>query len=74
MPDAAAMRARYRRITRFAGRYLVQAWWYELVLPRFGMSALAARNRPARLRRIAQRFHVLSLELRGVMIKVGLFL
>lgn len=74
MPDAAAMRARYRRITRFAGRYLVQAWWYELVLPRFGMSALAARNRPARLRRIAQRFHVLAVDLGGLMIKVGQFL
>jgi predicted unusual protein kinase regulating ubiquinone biosynthesis (AarF/ABC1/UbiB family) len=74
MPDAATMRARYRRITRFAGRYLVQAWWYELVLPRFGMASLAARNRPARLRRIAQRFHVLAVDLGGLMIKVGQFL
>ncbi|MGP3534991.1 ABC1 kinase family protein [Microbacterium sp. RD1] len=68
------MRARYRRITRFAARYLVQAWWYELVLPRFGMARLAARNRSMRMRRIAQRFHVLAVDLGGLMIKVGQFM
>ena len=68
------MRARYRRIMRFAARYLVQTWWYELVLPRFGMSRLAARGRPARLQRIAQRFHVLAVDLGGLMIKVGQFM
>ena len=36
MADVGNMRARYRRITRFAARYLVQAWWYELFLPRLG--------------------------------------
>jgi predicted unusual protein kinase regulating ubiquinone biosynthesis (AarF/ABC1/UbiB family) len=74
MTDAAGMRARYRRIMRFAARYLVQAWWYELVLPRFGMSRLSARGRPARLRRIAQRFHLLAVDLGGLMIKVGQFM
>ncbi|CAN5626179.1 AarF/ABC1/UbiB kinase family protein [soil metagenome] len=68
------MRARYRRILRFAARYMVQTWWYELVLPRFGLASLAARNRPARLQRIAQRFHVLAVDLGGLMIKVGQFM
>jgi predicted unusual protein kinase regulating ubiquinone biosynthesis (AarF/ABC1/UbiB family) len=68
------MRARYRRITRFAARYLVQAWWYELFLPRIGLAGLGARGRAARLRRLAQRFHVLAVDLGGLMIKVGQFL
>ncbi len=72
--ESVRLRARYRRIMRFAARYLVQTWWYELVLPRFGMSRLAARGRPARLRRIAQRFHVLAVDLGGLMIKVGQFM
>jgi predicted unusual protein kinase regulating ubiquinone biosynthesis (AarF/ABC1/UbiB family) len=74
MTDAGDMRARYRRILRFAARYLVQAWWYELFLPRIGLGRLAARNRSARLQRIAQRFHALALELGGLMIKVGQFM
>ena len=67
------MRARYRRIMRFAARYLVQTWWYELVLPRFGMARLTARGRPARMRTIARRFRVLAVDLGGLMIKVGQF-
>ncbi|AYG04125.1 ABC1 kinase family protein [Gryllotalpicola protaetiae] len=73
-PQAALERARYRRILRFAGRYLAQAWWYELVLPRIGLERLSARGRAARLTRLAQRFHVLAVELGGLMIKVGQFL
>ncbi|MDQ1529817.1 MAG: hypothetical protein QOH77_1607, partial [Actinomycetota bacterium] len=34
MTDVGNMRARYRRILRFAARYLLQTWWYELFLPR----------------------------------------
>ena len=67
-------RARYRRILRFAARALAQAWWFELVLPRFGMRKLAARGRVARLRKLARRFHALALDLGGLMIKVGQFL
>ncbi len=74
MTDARTMRARYRRITRFAARYLAQAWWYELVLPRVGLARFSARGRPARLQRIAQRFHVLAVDLGGLMIKVGQFM
>ncbi|MEV7972782.1 AarF/UbiB family protein [Cellulomonas sp. NPDC089187] len=67
-------RARYRRIVWFAARFMVVAWWFELVLPRFGLSALSDRGRTERLRRFARRFHGLALELGGLMIKVGQFL
>ena len=68
------MRARYRRILRFAARYLVQAWWYELALPRLGLAGLSAGGRSARLQHIARRFHVLAVDLGGLMIKVGQFM
>jgi predicted unusual protein kinase regulating ubiquinone biosynthesis (AarF/ABC1/UbiB family) len=74
MTDAGNMRARYRRITRFAARHLVQTWWFELFLPRIGLGRLSARGRGARLQRIAERFHVLAVDLGGLMIKVGQFL
>ncbi|MFC4243282.1 ABC1 kinase family protein [Gryllotalpicola reticulitermitis] len=74
MPDAPETRARYRRILRFALRYLVQAWWYELVLPRIGFERLSDRGRTARMTRLAQQFHALALQLGGLMIKVGQFL
>ncbi|MET0736121.1 MAG: AarF/UbiB family protein, partial [Microbacterium sp.] len=74
MADVGSMRARYRRILRFAARYMVQAWWYEILLPRLGLARISARGRAARLRRIAQSFHVLAVELGGLMIKVGQFL
>ena len=69
-----ALRARYRRIMRFAARALAQAWWFELVLPRFGLSRLAARGRIRRLQKLARRFHDLAADLGGLMIKVGQFL
>jgi predicted unusual protein kinase regulating ubiquinone biosynthesis (AarF/ABC1/UbiB family) len=74
MTDVRNMRARYRRIIRFAARYLVQTWWFELFLPRIGLGGVAARGRGARLRRIAQRFHALAVDLGGLMIKVGQFM
>ena len=74
MTDVATMRARRRRILRFAARYLVQAWWFELVLPRIGLARLGARGRSKRLITIARRFHVLAVDLGGLMIKVGQFM
>jgi predicted unusual protein kinase regulating ubiquinone biosynthesis (AarF/ABC1/UbiB family) len=74
MTDSRAMRARYRKILRFAARYLAQSWWYELFLPRFGLARFVERGRPARLKKIAQRFHVLAVDLGGLMIKVGQFM
>lgn len=73
-PGAGTTRARYRRILRFAGWYLAQSWWYELFLPRIGLSSVAERTRTRRMRRIAQRFHLLAVELGGLMIKVGQFM
>jgi len=67
-------RARYRRILRFASIQLVQLWWFELVLPRVGLGRIAERTRTDRMRRIAQRFHGVAVELGGLMIKVGQFM
>ncbi|MDL5485856.1 ABC1 kinase family protein [Microbacterium wangruii] len=74
VPGVGDTRARSRRILRFAARYLVQSWWYELFLPRFGLGRFVARGRAARMTRIAQRFHVLAVDLGGLMIKVGQFM
>lgn len=68
-----AIKKRYRRILRFAARALVQTWWYELVLPKFGLKGLVARSRLSRIKKIARRFRLLALDLGGLMIKVGQF-
>jgi len=72
--NAPALKARYRRILRFAALALAQTWWFELVLPRFGLSKLAARSRLARMQSLARKFHVLAADLGGLMVKVGQFL
>ena len=59
---------------RFATRALVQAWWFELVLPRIGLRRFAVRGRIPRLQRLARRFHVLAADLGGLMIKMGQFM
>jgi len=74
LTDVESMRARYRRILRFAARYLVQTWWYELFLPRIGLQRLAERTRSRRMLHIARRFRVLAIDLGGLMIKVGQFM
>ena len=74
MPESPSMRARYNRILRFASRYLVQTWWYELFLPRIGLQRVADRTRSRRMLHIARRFRVLAIDLGGLMIKVGQFM
>lgn len=74
VPGAGDTRARYRRILRFAAWHLAETWWFELFLPRVGLGSVAGRTRTKRMRRFAQRFHVLAVELGGLMIKVGQFL
>ncbi|THG28961.1 AarF/ABC1/UbiB kinase family protein [Glaciibacter flavus] len=73
-PGARDTRARYRRILRFAGWNLALTWWFELLLPRIGLAKVAERSRSKRMRRFAQRFHVLAVDLGGLMIKVGQFM
>ncbi|GAA1958705.1 ABC1 kinase family protein [Microbacterium aquimaris] len=74
MTDGGSTRARYRRILRFAARYMLQAWWFELFLPRIGLGSFAARGRARRLQRLARNFHTLAVALGGLMIKVGQFM
>lgn len=74
MTGTRQLRARYRRILRFAARYMVLEWWFELVLPRFGLERIAARRRLARATLIARSFHALAVDLGGLMIKVGQFM
>ena len=74
MPGTGETRARYRRILRFAAWHLAVTWWFELVLPRIGLGRIAERTRTNRMRRFAQRFHVLAVDLGGLMIKVGQFM
>ncbi|HEX9086936.1 MAG TPA: AarF/UbiB family protein [Arthrobacter sp.] len=74
VPGAGNTRARYRRILRFAAWHLAVTWWYELFLPRIGLVRISGRTRAKRMRLFAQRFHVLAVDLGGLMIKVGQFL
>ncbi|MEJ6550599.1 AarF/UbiB family protein [Corynebacterium sp. USCH3] len=68
------LRRRYRRITAFGVRLMVQMWWFELVLPRLGLRRLSQRGQEQRLIRAAARFRSLALGLGGLMIKVGQFM
>ena len=68
------MRARYRRILRFASWYLAITWWFELFLPRIGLLKIAERTRSKRMQRFAKGFHILAADLGGLMIKVGQFM
>ena len=74
VPGAGNTRARYRRILRFAAWHLAVTWWFELLLPRVGLGGLAGRTRTKRMQNFARRFHVLAVELGGLLIKVGQFL
>ncbi|BDZ47175.1 ABC1 kinase family protein [Naasia aerilata] len=71
---AGKTRARYRRILRFAARRLAATWWWEIFLPRIGLSRLAERTRTRRMQRIARQFYGFALDLGGLMIKVGQFM
>jgi len=67
-------RARYRRILRFASWHLAITWWFEIALPKMGLAKIAERTRTKRMQRFARRFHVLAVDLGGLMIKVGQFM
>jgi predicted unusual protein kinase regulating ubiquinone biosynthesis (AarF/ABC1/UbiB family) len=67
------LKRRYRRILNFAALALAQTWWFELVLPKFGLAAFVARGRTKRIKKLARRFRVLALQLGGLIIKAGQF-
>ncbi|MBJ7433285.1 MAG: AarF/ABC1/UbiB kinase family protein [Microbacteriaceae bacterium] len=67
------MKSRYRRILRFAAWALIQTWWFELVLPKFGLKGWVAARRIARYRAMARRFSLLAASLGGLIIKAGQF-
>jgi predicted unusual protein kinase regulating ubiquinone biosynthesis (AarF/ABC1/UbiB family) len=73
-PQSNALKARYRRILRFASLALAELWWFELFLPQIGLAKLGARGRMRRLKRLARKFHDLAADLGGLMVKVGQFL
>ncbi|MEG1392463.1 MAG: AarF/UbiB family protein, partial [Aurantimicrobium sp.] len=53
---------------------LASLWWFELVLPRFGLNSIANKTRTKRLQRIARSFQRLALDLSGLLIKLGQFM
>jgi predicted unusual protein kinase regulating ubiquinone biosynthesis (AarF/ABC1/UbiB family) len=67
-------KARYRRILRFASYHLAVTWFYELFLPRIGLHKITERTRTRRMKKFARKFHVLAVDLGGLMIKVGQFM
>ena len=69
-----SLKRRYRRILRFAALALVQTWWFELFLPKFGLKKYVAASRTRRLQRLARRFRELAADLGGLVIKAGQFL
>ena len=69
-----ALRARYRRIVRFAALALAQSWWYEIALPRLGLGSITKSTRIKRFQKLARKFHSLAADLGGLMIKAGQFL
>lgn len=71
---SAALKARYRRILRFAAKALAQAWWFEIVLPKFGLAKISTHGRIKRYQKLARKFHDLAADLGGLMVKVGQFL
>ena len=58
---------------RFASLALLQTWWFELVLPKFGLKKLVAAGRVARIKKLARKFSVLAADLGGLIIKAGQF-
>jgi predicted unusual protein kinase regulating ubiquinone biosynthesis (AarF/ABC1/UbiB family) len=71
---ASQLRARYRRIVLFFGRVTIGLIFWEIVMRRLGLGAVARRNRDARNRATAVRFRALAIRMGGLMIKVGQFL
>ncbi len=72
--QSSRLRARYRYIMGFFARATASFVFWELVLPRLGLRALARRTRSGRYKKIASDFRAMAIRMGGVMIKVGQFL
>ena len=68
------LRARYWRIVSFFAGVTASFIFWEIVLPRIGLSSWTRRTRSKRYRNIAVRFRALAIRMGGLMIKVGQFL
>ena len=71
---ASGLRARYWRIVFFFGGITLGFIFWEIFLPRIGLSAWSRSNRSRRYEIIARRFRALAIRMGGLMIKVGQFL
>jgi len=67
-------RNRYRKITFFFGRHLLNILILDLILPHIGFRTWSEKSRPSRLGNIARQFRELAIDMGGVLIKVGQFL
>ncbi len=68
-------RPRYRKIVRFFGGAILHFAFFDVLIGRIpGLRWIILRSRPTRMRRFARRFKDLSVEMGGVMIKLGQFL
>jgi predicted unusual protein kinase regulating ubiquinone biosynthesis (AarF/ABC1/UbiB family) len=74
MMKVAFLRARYRRIMVFFVGVTISFIFWEVILSRLGLRALARQTRSNRYRRTAAQFRSLAIRMGGVMIKVGQFL
>jgi predicted unusual protein kinase regulating ubiquinone biosynthesis (AarF/ABC1/UbiB family) len=66
--------SRYRRIIFFFFRVLASLVIWELFFPRIGLGKISLKNRSTRLRNYAGGFRKMSVDMGGVLIKVGQFL
>ena len=71
---ASNLRARYWRIVFFFGRVTAGFIFWEIFLPRIGLTAWTRSTRTNRYHGIAVRFRALAIRMGGLMIKVGQFL
>jgi predicted unusual protein kinase regulating ubiquinone biosynthesis (AarF/ABC1/UbiB family) len=71
---ASSLRARYWRIVFFCGRIAAGIIFWDIFLPRIGLSAWSRSTRSVRYQAIAKRFRALAIRMGGLMIKVGQFL
>jgi len=65
---------RYLRIVFFFAGVVLNFIFWEIVIRRIGLRALATRTAPSRYTNAAKRFRALAIRMGGVMIKVGQFL